>query len=83
MDVIMKINYGLLPFICSYFSQKRKISGYVTHSNNDPLAFTTVYMRKLIKFFTNNLGFFTIPKLNYGKYVISYYLAGFTKKATL
>jgi len=79
----MKIKLlGLLLFLSvQSFSQKGKISGYVTHSNNDPLAFTTVYIEKINKvFYTNNFGFFTIPKLNYGKYVISYYLTGFTKK---
>lgn len=80
----MKIKLlGLLLFLSvQSFSQKGKISGYVTHSNNDPLAFTTVYIEKINKvFYTNNFGFFTIPKLNYGKYVISYYLTGFTKKS--
>ena len=80
----MKIKLlGLLLFLSvQSFSQKGKISGYVTHLNNDPLAFTTVYIEKINKvFYTNNLGFFTIPKLNYGKYVISYYLTGFTKKS--
>ena len=79
----MKIKLlGLLLFLSfKSFSQKGKISGYVTHSNNEPLAFTTIYLEKINKvFYTNNLGFFTIPKLNYGKYVISYYLTGFTKK---
>ena len=80
----MKIKLLVLLLFLSVqsFSQKGKISGYVTHSNNDPLAFTTVYIEKINKvFYTNNLGFFTIPKLNYGKYVISYYLTGFTKKS--
>ena len=80
----MKIKLlGLLLFLSiQSFSQKGKISGYVTHLKNDPLAFTTVYIEKINKvFYTNNLGFFTIPKLNYGKYVISYYLTGFTKKS--
>ena len=80
----MKIKLlGLILFLSvQSYSQKGKISGYVTHSNNDPLAFTTVYVEKINKvFYTNNLGFFTIPKLNYGKYVISYYLSGFTKKS--
>ena len=80
----MKIKLLVLLLFLSVqsFSQKGKISGYVSHSNNDPLAFTTVYIEKINKvFYTNNLGFFTIPKLNYGKYVISYYLTGFTKKS--
>ena len=80
----MKIKLlGLLLFLSIQISsQKGKISGFITQSNNDPLAYTTVYIEKINKvFYTNNLGFFTIPKINYGEYVISYYLSGFTKKS--
>ena len=80
----MKIKLlGLLLFLSiQILSQKGKISGFITQSNNNPLAYTTVYIEKINKvFYTNNLGFFTIPKINYGEYVISYYLSGFTKKS--
>ena len=80
----MKIKLlGLLLFLSiQILSQKGKISGFITQSNNNPLAYTTVYIEKINKvFYTNNLGFFTIPKINYGEYVISYYLSGFTKRA--
>ena len=80
----MKIKLlGLLLFLSiQILSQKGKISGFITQSNNDPLAYTTVYIEKINKvFYTNNLGFFTIPKINYGEYVISYYLSGFTKQS--
>ena len=71
----------LLVFISSYYlSQKGKISGYTLDSNNEIIPNVTIYFDSIDKIiYSNNEGFYSSPKFDYGKYTVHFHSFGYEK----
>ncbi|MBL18184.1 MAG: hypothetical protein CL848_04815 [Crocinitomicaceae bacterium] len=73
-----KVIIILLLFAFKGFSQKGKISGNIVDEKNQAIPFTIVYIKNLNKvIYCNSEGFFSTPKLNYGKYILEFQSLGF------
>ena len=72
----------LLVFICSYYlSQKGKISGYTLDNNNEIIPNVTIYFDSIDKIiYSNNEGFYSTPKFDFGKYRVHFHSFGYEKK---
>ena len=72
----------LLVFISShYISQKGKISGYTFDTNNEIIPNVTIYFDSIEKIiYSNNEGFFSTPKLDFGNYTVHFHSFGYEKK---
>ncbi len=72
----------LLVFISSYcLSQKGKISGYTLDSNNEIIPNVTIYFDSIDKIiYSNNEGFYSSPKFDFGKYRVHFHSFGYVKK---
>ena len=79
----MRISFSiLLVFISShYISQKGKISGYTFDTNNEIIPNVTIYFDSIEKIiYSNNEGFFSTPKLDFGNYTVHFHSFGYEKK---
>ena len=73
-----KVIIILLLFAFKGFSQKGKISGNIVDEKNQAIPFTIVFIKNLNKvIYCNSEGFFSTPKLNYGKYILEFQSLGF------
>ena len=72
----------LLVFISSYYlSQKGKISGYTLDSNNEIIPNVTIYFDSIDKIiYSNNEGFYSSPKFEFGDYKVHFHSFGYQKK---
>ena len=74
----IKVIIIIILFTFKGFSQKGKISGNIVDEKNQAIPFTIVYIKNLNKvIYCNSEGFFSTPKLNYGKYILEFQSLGF------
>ena len=72
----------LLVFVSSYYlSQKGKISGYILDNNNEIIPNVTIYFDSIDKIiYSNNVGFYSTPKFEFGDYKVHFHSFGYQKK---
>ena len=74
----IKVIIIIILFTFKGFSQKGKISGNIVDEKNHVIPFTIVFIKNLNKvIYCNSEGFFSTPKLNYGKYILEFQSLGF------
>ena len=71
-----------MVFISSYYlSQKGKISGYTLDSNFEIIPNVTIYFDSIDKIiYSNNEGFYSSPKFEFGDYKVHFHSFGYQKK---
>ena len=74
----IKVIIIIILFTFKGFSQKGKISGNIVDEKNQVIPFTIVFIKNINKvIYCNSEGFFSTPKLNYGKYILEFQSLGF------
>ncbi len=76
----MKINLVIAMVLITFSlkSQKGKIAGTIIGEDKEPIPFVTIFLKNINKIiFTNNQGFFSTPKLNYGEYIVEFQSIGY------
>ncbi len=70
----------ILLYCLNSFGQKGKVIGKIVDQNGLPIPFTTVFIKNINKVvYSNDEGFFSTPKLNYGGYIIEFQSLGYNK----
>ena len=64
-----------------FFGQRGHISGIIIDDNNEVIPSSTIHISSINKIiYSNENGYFITPKIEYGKYVLSFYSPGYLNK---